>query len=228
MPTDTGAAATSPPAAAGETPTQTPPPPPAGDPTQTPPAAGDPPADPAAAPTAPTGDPAAPPAEPPAPAAPASYTLTVPDEVQPLFSAEARTSFEEMARRAKLPNEDAQAALDEHLAILQQQAATFAEVTRADPDYGGPKLDETRRLAQRAIDAVRPVGHPRRASFLRFINAGGANNHIEAVSYFADLGRMLGEDSPGHTASSEPAKTVEDKLYTHPSSKKLEEQARRR
>lgn len=223
------AAAASTPAPGSTTPAADPPAsgsttPPAG----TPPA-GTPPADPPAAPPASSVAAGGPPAgAPPAPKVPDKYTLTVPDAVRPMVDPEELASFEQMARAGGLTNDEAQAALDEQLALVQAKSARFLEKTKADPVYGGDKLTETQKLSQRVIDKIRPAGHARRDAFLAVLNSGGYGNHIEVVSFLADLGRLMGEDSPGLGASAPGGQTdAAAGLYNHPSSIALQEQVTR-
>jgi hypothetical protein len=134
---------------------------------------------------------------------------------------------EQIARANNWSNEDAQAALEEHLDAARVQATTWAAETHADPTYGGDHLAETQRLAQKVIDRVRPQGHARRDSFLAFLGRGGAGNHIEVASFMADLGRLMSEDSPAHGRSTAGTTgTDASKFYDHPTSRALDEATR--
>jgi len=161
-------------------------------PVATPPAAATPPpaTPPAAEPVSKDGTPPA------APKAPAKYALVVSAKGQAHVSARDLQRLEDIARAADWSNEDAQQALDEHLAIIEAQAAEFRAALVADRDYGGDKLADTDRLARLAIDRIRPVGHPRRDAFLATLNRGGAVDNIEIASALADLGRQMAEDRP--------------------------------
>jgi hypothetical protein len=134
--------------------------------------------------------------------APDAYTLTVKDEAKDLIADDDRLFLEEVAKANEWTNEEAQAELDAHIARTEQklakQADAWANDTKADPVYGGEQLKVTQALARKAIDTLRPEGHPRRDSFMRFLNRGGAGNHIEVVSVLADLGKLFSEDAPNH------------------------------
>lgn len=128
---------------------------------------------------------------------------------------------EQMAKTAGWSNDEAQAALDELHTQLDAQATRWLTQTTADRDYGGEHLEQSQRLAKSAIDRLRPTGHPRRESFLRFLNKGGAGNHLEVVAFLADLGKAMGEDSPAVGASGgRPAGFDPASFFNHPSSAK--------
>lgn len=166
------------------------------------------------------GDKAGAPAE--KPKVPDKYVLKVPDDSKAFVDAAILTRFEAQAKASEMTNDEAQAFLEDQLTFLRSQATAWETETKADTTYGGEKLAETQRLAQRAIDRIRPDGHARRESFLTFLGRGGAGNNIEVVSFLADLGRMMSEDRGAIGASgkagSGPAKTNEErarKLYDH-------------
>lgn len=121
--------------------------------------------------------------------------------------------LEKVARGAGWTNEEAQAALNEQVAVIEAQATRWLGETKADKDYGGDQLEQSQRLARQAITKIRPEGHPRREAFLRFMNRGGAGNHIEVVSFLADLGRLMAEDSPTTGRAGAPPKSAEEVLY---------------
>jgi hypothetical protein len=146
---------------------------------------------------------------------PEKYTLAIPDEAKTYIDDTDVKAFEKMARETGWTNDEAQAAVDEHVRMVAEAAAGFLATTKADPDYGGEHLAETQRLAKVGIDLLRPEGHARRASFTQFLNKVGASNHIEVVSFLADLGKRASEDSPGQTSSAQlrGQRTAEQVLY---------------
>ena len=147
------------------------------------------------------------------PKAPEKYELKLPDGGR-LDASDLKT-IEEIARTAGWSNEDAQTAITEHDALLAKQSDRFLAETKADRDYGGDKLVETQKLARTVIDRLRPDGHPRRESFLRFMNRGGAGNHLEVVSFLADLGKLMAEDGnvAGSGGTSSGNRDAADVLY---------------
>lgn len=127
------------------------------------------------------------------PQPPEKYELKVPEGAL-LLETDIKT-LEQMARKAGMTNDEAQAALDEQLAIVTAQSEAFKAAAIADADYGGEKLSESQRLANSVIERFRPAGHARRDGFLAFINRAGASNHPEVLGFLADIGRAMSEDS---------------------------------
>lgn len=152
-----------------------------------------------------------------APTAPEKYALKLPDGGY--FTADDLIRFEALAREHNLTNEQAQDVLEQRADEQADLHAKFLADTKADPTYGGANLAETQRLANAAIDFLRPKGHARRDAFLGLMMRNGAFNHIEVVSVFADLGKRMTED--GHVGgasaagATEPA-APEDVLYGKP------------
>lgn len=149
--------------------------------------------------------------------APAAYTLKVPDGG--LIDASDLPQLEKVARANDMTNEEAQAYLDEMGVTVKAQSDGYLAALKADPDYGGDKLAESQRLATAFVDRMRPVGHARRDSFLKFLNRGGALNHPEVVALLADAGKMMSED--GHVGGAAPRGgkvTTASKMYDHPTS----------
>jgi len=164
--------------------------------------------------------------------APATYALTVPTEATEFITTEDLTYLETLARENDWTNDEAQAELASEAtrlgARVAAQSAKWAATTKADAEYGGDHLASTQTLAKAAIARVRPEGHPRRDGFLAFMNRGGAGNHIEVVSFLADLGKLMGEDAPGRTGSSASASGGTDtasKFYDHATSRALDKAA---
>lgn len=150
-----------------------------------------------------------------APKPPEKYSFAVPEADQKYVDPRMMTYFEQVAKASGYSQDDAQAALDDHLANVKAEHATFLAETKADPDYGGDNLAETQRLANLVIDRIRPVGHAHRDPFRALINRQGAFNHIEVVSFLADLGKLMAEDGAGQSTTGGARKpvSVEEKLY---------------
>jgi len=158
--------------------------------------------------------------------APLEYTLSLPDDINGLIDDTDIALIRDTATKSKWSQEDASAAVGELVAMVQAQSSRFLAETTADPTYGGQKLAESQKLAQAVIQKIRPPGHPRYDSFQKFLARGGAGNHIEVVSFLADLGRLMAEDTPPQgRASGAGAKDAATLLYTHPSSIALQERA---
>lgn len=129
-----------------------------------------------------------------APKAPAKYALVVKAGDDVIVNADVLTHYEQVARASDWSNEDAQAAIDEYVLGVKAASARFLAQTAADPDYGGTSLAQTQQRMDLAINRLRPIGHPRRESFLRFMQSAGVTNHIEVMSLFSDLGKLMSED----------------------------------
>ncbi len=147
--------------------------------------------------------------------APEKYSLSIPDDAKDLIDADDLKSLEVAARAEGLTNDEATALLKEHVTSVKAAAAKFLTDTKADTDYGGDKLPETQRLMKIGLDLIRPEGHGRRDSFMKLMKRAGYDNHIEVVSFLADLGRRASEDGTGATSigAKPKAKTAEEKLY---------------
>lgn len=150
---------------------------------------------------------------------PERYTFTVPEGGAAFVDDAVLQRLEQIARASGWSQEDAQAALEEHVVTMQALAEEYRAQAMADPEYGGDRFNETQRLARKVIDRVRPAGHPRHESFLRFLARGGAGNHIEVLSFLADLGALMGEDAPPRgRAAAAGVVDAATKLYDHPTS----------
>jgi hypothetical protein len=157
-----------------------------------PPAAGAPP--PATPPVEPpaTPPPAEPPAAPPAATGPATYALTLPAGGH--VDADDLKKIEAMARANQWTNDDAQAFVDERAAQIQAAATGFLEETKAHPVYGGAHFDETQKHVDAAVERFRKPGTPEGDRFKAFLDKSGYGNHIEVMSFLADLGSAMAED----------------------------------
>lgn len=131
------------------------------------------------------------------PKAPEKYTLTVPDNGAAYVDDAVQAQIEKLARSAGWTNDEAQAALNEHVDTMRSLSATYLADTTADKQYGGDKLEETKKLARLAIGKIRPEGHPYRDPFLKFLNRFAGENNINVVAFLADVGRLFAEDAPG-------------------------------
>jgi hypothetical protein len=135
-------------------------------------------------------------AAPPPAKAPDKYAFTVPAGAEPFFDASDLDTIAAVAREHDLSQEDAQAVLVAEAKSRDARIKALEQQTLKDPDYGGAKFSETQQLARKVIDRVRPAGHARTAAFNQLLLKTGYGNHIEVVSFLADLGRLMSEDAP--------------------------------
>lgn len=149
------------------------------------------------------------------PKAPEKYELRVPEAAQDYVEDADLQQIETLARQAGWSNDEAQGLLDDEIAARKALSERWLAETTADQDYGGSKLLETQRLANLAIDRVRPVGHRWREPFKRLLR-GGAGARLQVVSVLADFGRLMAEDRPASGSSGGAGSTDKaSKLYDH-------------
>ncbi|HEY6417294.1 MAG TPA: hypothetical protein VIX41_13680 [Acidimicrobiales bacterium] len=164
----------------------------------------------------------------PAPTAPETYTATVPADATRLVHATDLDYLKEVARTNHWTQDEFQRELDSQVDRARtrrtQVISEWEATTRADVDYGGTHLGDTQRYATLAIDKLRPADHPRRESFLRFLNESGGSVHLEVVAFLADLGRLMGEDRGVLGRTTAPPAP----FYDHPTSIAAAEAVRRR
>jgi hypothetical protein len=132
--------------------------------------------------------------------APEKYELTIPEGGY--VDESDLAALETVARAEGWTNEQAQARLTSYAALGKAQGDRFLADTTADPVYGGANLAETQRLARAALEKVRPAGTPRGDALRRILDKSGYGNHIEIVSLWADLGKLMAEDAPTSTGAS--------------------------
>lgn len=132
------------------------------------------------------------------PKPPEKYALTIPDDAKTWITTDDLKEIEVTARAAGWTNEQAQEAVEKHADRLIDQSAAFRAATEADETYGGDHLAETQRLAQSAIDKLRPAGTAQGDAFRGLLARSGYGNKLEVVSFLADLGKLMAEDSPAH------------------------------
>lgn len=152
---------------------------------------------------------------------PEKYVLKVGKDAETFIDDGDLKLVEKLARDKGLTNEQAQSIVDERAGALLEQSIAFRAITEADPTYGGDKLATTEKHAKLALDRLRPAGTPRGDSFRKILAKTGFGNNLDVVSFLADIGAGLAEDSPGADGGA-PASSNADaasKLYDHPTSK---------
>lgn len=154
---------------------------------------------------------------PPAPSVPETYDLTIPDAAKTFLEPADLAPIIELAREQGLDAKAAQALVNQHADVLINTSAAFRTATEQDKDYGGPKLEETTQLSNLVLDQLRPAGTPRGDALRKLLARSGYGNHIEVVSFLADLGRMLREDQPvGGGRPGRPQRDAAAVLYGGP------------
>lgn len=149
------------------------------------------------------------------PKAPDKYALKLPTETGDYLDESDLTTIEAAARAKGWTNDQAQAALDEYADGLATQSASFRTETEQDQTYGGEHLADTQRLARLALDKVRPATTEQGKALRRLLTKTGYGNNLKIVSFLADIGKLMAEDSPGgagHGAGA-GAKSTADLFY---------------
>lgn len=130
------------------------------------------------------------------PKAPDRYELRIPEGAETVVDAGDLADLAAQAKAHGWTNEEAQEALTAQANLVISKLNKFRADTEADKEYGGANLVESQRLANRVIDRVRPTTHPRAAEFRRILTKTALINHIEVLSFLADLGKLMREDQP--------------------------------
>lgn len=146
---------------------------------------------------------------------PEKYDLKLPENL--VVDPEDLGAFEEMAKAGKLSNEEAQKVLEEQVArqtkLTEAKSERWRKETESDPEIGGEKLGENVEFAKRAISKF--FG----PDLAKELERTGYGNRLTIVKGFAQIGRLLGEDT-FVPAGKAPAKEVSiaEKFYGSSSS----------
>ena len=143
------------------------------------------------------------PQEPEAPTVPEKYELSLDgldldneavEEAAPVFK-ELGLSNEQanklMPAAAKFRDRIAEATLRQLSDAGAAQKAEWLSATKADPDIGGGKLEETLHFASKALDHF---GFEEGSDFRKMLTETGFGNHPDMVRIMRDVGEMLSED----------------------------------
>ncbi len=160
--------------------------------------------------------------------APETYDLKAPEGFK--VDGDVQTALTSVARELDLSNEAAQkvvnavtpALVKQGLAAGEAMIANWLAETKADPEIGGAKLDETVRLAQKGLE----LGPPGLRKVLGPLANGGTGlgNQRDVLAFLAEVGRRVSADPKvvsGSPAAGAPPKTPEEKLaafYSQPTS----------
>jgi hypothetical protein len=110
--------------------------------------------------------------------------------------------------RDKVTSETLQSLADQGAA----QKAEWLTATKADPDIGGGKLEETLHLAGKALDHL---GHAEGSDFRKLLTETGFGNHPEMVRMMRAVGEMISEDgfARANAGGSTKPKPLHERLY---------------
>lgn len=145
--------------------------------------------------------------------APEAYELNLPEGVQ--LDEKGMGAYTDLAKELNLTQEAAQKVLDKmgpviagrHTEALTQARTQWFESTKADPEFGGEKLQENLGVARKALDQF---GTP---ELSKLLNESGLGNHPEIIRAFYRAGKAISEDGfvaggRSTAASNEPAKRL--------------------
>lgn len=93
-----------------------------------------------------------------------------------------------------------------------QQKTEWLNATKADPDIGGGKLDETLHLAAKALDHF---GFAEGSDFRKLLTETGFGNHPDMVRVMRGVGEMLSEDGFVRANAGNPTtpRPLHERLY---------------
>lgn len=129
---------------------------------------------------------------PPPPKAPKDYALKIPEGgyLKEADLARVRSAAEIYG----WTEEQTQEEINLHSTHVKALSDSFLSEAKADPEFGGAKFDSNRALAEKALQRVRPEGHPRSEALRGLLSRSGYNHNVEVLALLADFGRMLSED----------------------------------
>lgn len=155
--------------------------------------------------------------QPPAEAAqPIQYTdFTMPEGYE-LHGDDAKV-LQELGQQFQMPQEAVQKLVDLGVQLQQRQVVqqqqmvrSWLDAVRADPEYGGEKLDQSLLTAQRAFSL------PRGDKVSNILYKSGLGNHPDVIGFMTEVGKLLESDNMVHgqgsnTANVSPASVWYDK-----------------
>jgi hypothetical protein len=150
-----------------------------------------------------------------APVVPDTYELAVPAGAEGWLTSQAQDRFAAIAKSNAWTQAEAQTHFEAMVESLTTEREAVKAATLADPEYGATHWPETQRLAESVINRIRPTGHKRADTFRQLLDSTGYGNHVEVISFLADLGKLMAEDRPGGNVggSATPTRTTEEILY---------------
>jgi hypothetical protein len=156
--------------------------------------------------------------------APEAYEdFTVPEGVE--LDATVAEDLKGLAKELNLPQAKAQQIADlgvkmaekwaaDHTALVEKTSEEWVAASKADPEFGGPKLQASLASAAKAIDTF---GTP---EFRALLNTSKLGNHPEFVRFVSRVGNATTEDSKLVTGGGTTVQSAEDKFYPTMATKK--------
>lgn len=104
--------------------------------------------------------------------------------------------LQELGRQFKMPQEAVQKLVDLGVQMQQRQVqeqqktiASWVDAAKADPEYGGDKLQANLLTAQRAFSL------PRGDKISKILHMSGLGNHPDVVGFMTEVGKLLQPDN---------------------------------
>ncbi len=104
--------------------------------------------------------------------------------------------LQEIGQQFKMPQEAVQKLVDLGVQMQQRQVqeqqkeiSSWVDATKADPEYGGDKLQANLLTAQRAFSL------PRGDKISKILHMSGLGNHPDVVGFMTEVGKLLQPDS---------------------------------
>ena len=147
-------------------------------------------------------------------ALPEKYELKLPDGFE--LDPEVDTNFQALAKELKLKPEQAQKIGDLGVQMRQRDAVKlakvqteWAELSKADAEFGGEKLKENLGVAVKALDTFATP------EFKTFLKASMLVDHPEMLRFCVRVGKAISDDKLvlGRSPTSDPNKSLEKRLY---------------
>lgn len=125
--------------------------------------------------------------------------------------------LQELGQQFKMPQEALQKLVDMGVQMQQRQVqeqqktiASWVDAAKADPEYGGDKLEANLLTAQKAFTL------PRGDKISKILHMSGLGNHPDVVGFMTEVGKLLQPDSittgqGSNTTSASPASVWYDK-----------------
>lgn len=98
-------------------------------------------------------------------------------------------AFNNVAKELDLSQEAAQKLVNFQAQAILRERTAWAEASKADPEFGGDKLQENMAVAKKAIETFGTPG------LTEMLNKTGLGNHPEVVRAFYRAGKAISDDT---------------------------------
>lgn len=130
----------------------------------------------------------------PAAAAPEKYTLVVPDTAKNWIDDKDLARVSALAKANDWTNAEAQEYVEQIADGAIEASTEMLTEFKANKTYGSTNAEETQRLANLALDKLRPATHELAAATRAMLLKTGYGNNLLVISLLADMGKQMAED----------------------------------